>query len=122
MNTLSDQIDLRTIFDRARVVLDEPTGVTQRNAEPSESLEVRPGCNERAVTLHPEITWRRFLACNADSSNLVKFPFALSAYVTLVIGQITFCFGCAAAAVGLAAPGAVLISAGALAYGSSHDD
>jgi hypothetical protein len=122
MNTIEDQIDSTETGNRWRPVLDRPTPAEPRDPVASKSVEAHSNRIATVVHSHSAGTWARRLAGDANSSNLVNFPFAFTAFTLLTAGLITICCGMAVMSAWLTVVGFLLTLTGTGLYGGSLSD
>ncbi len=74
------------------------------------------------VPSHSGATWTNRIARDADSSNLVNFPFAFIAFTLSTVGVVTICWGMAVISAWLTAMGFLLTLGGVGLCGGSVSD
>lgn len=121
MNTFADRLDLGSILNPARPLLDAPALTKRHQAGTLEPPHIESGNNRASIGSHSVTRWPIWLGRKKESRPTLSFPLAFSAFIALLTGAIAFCFGCFAANVWLAVTGTLLITFGGALYGWSLD-
>jgi hypothetical protein len=121
MNTIEDQIDSTETASRWHPLPDELTPANPRDSV-AKSGETQTSRSATVVHSHSAATWAHRFADDANSSNLVKFPFAFTAFTLLMTGLITICCGMAVISAWLTVVGFLLTLAGGVMHGWSLCD
>ena len=86
MNTLLSHTDPRETVDRTRPVRDRPSPAEPRRPVPSKRTEATSSYSATTAPQPHANTWIRWLSRDANSPDLVNFPFAFTVSMILMTG------------------------------------
>jgi hypothetical protein len=122
MNPFTHQSDSRRIVNRAPPIPAEPTQAAPRKPEAAQLAEVHASRGTATVSSKSSATHMSSLSRDENSSQLVNFPYALTAFLALGGGVLGACWGMVVDSAGLAATSSLVALIGVSFYGCSLFD
>jgi len=125
-----------TTTDRSAAVVEDPAAAHENfrraeddgasfgraAADASHTAALHSSRSATVVSSHPSASWAHRSVRDADSSGLVNFPFAFTAFTLLTVGAVAICCGLVVPSAWLTASGFLLTLAGGGLYGWSVCD
>ena len=119
MNTLLSHTDPRETVDRTRPVRDRPSPAEPRRPVPSKRTEATSSYSATTAPQPHANTWVRWLSRDANSPDLVNFPFAFTVSMILMTGPTVMGWGITITGAWLTVVGFLITLGGCALYGWS---